>query len=275
MLADNACYHPASLHDPLSARIASDLGFELGMLAGSVASLAELGAPDLILLTLTEFAEQARRIVRAGAPPLLCDADHGYGNALSVMRTVEELENAGVAGLSIEDTELPRPYGTGATSLITLGEGLGKIRAALAARQDPETVIMVRTGAPSVTGMADALERARAYDASGADVLFFIDVADRAQLEALAAATSLPIMLGGLPDTLQGRAYLASQRIRIALQGHQLFAAGTAAVYSTLKQLHEGVAPSELTGLPDAGFMKRLSCEADYICHTREFLGDA
>jgi carboxyvinyl-carboxyphosphonate phosphorylmutase len=128
MLVDNACYHPASLHDPLSARIASDLNFELGMLAGSVASLAELGAPDLILLTLTEFAEQAKRMVLAGAPPLLlCDADHGYGNALSVMRTVEELENAGVAGLSIEDTELPRPYGSGATGLIPLEEGLGKI----------------------------------------------------------------------------------------------------------------------------------------------------
>jgi carboxyvinyl-carboxyphosphonate phosphorylmutase len=191
------------------------------------------------------------------------------------MRTVEELENAGVAGLSIEDTELPRPYGSGATGLIPLGEGLGKIRAALAARQDPGTVIMARTGAPSVTGMTDALVRARAYDASGADVLFFTGVADREQLEALAAATSLPIMLGGLPDTLQDRAYLASQRVRIALQGHQPFAAGTAAVYATLKQLREGVAPSELTGLPDASFMKRLSREAEYIRHTREFLGGA
>src|ERR1700692_2900092 len=85
--------------------------FEIGMFAGSVASFTVLGAPDLIVLTLTEFAEQAYRICRAGSLPLLVDADHGYGNALNVMRTVEELETAGVAALCIEDTVLPRTYG--------------------------------------------------------------------------------------------------------------------------------------------------------------------
>jgi len=112
VLSGPQCVFPASVFDPISARIAEDLGFEVGMLAGSVASLAVLGAPDLIVLTLTEFADQAGRICRAGNLPLLCDADHGYGNALNVMRTVEELETAGVAGLSIEDTDLPVPFGT-------------------------------------------------------------------------------------------------------------------------------------------------------------------
>jgi carboxyvinyl-carboxyphosphonate phosphorylmutase len=275
VLAGDACLHPASLHDPVSARIASDLGFELGMFAGSVASMAVLGAPDLIVLTLTEFADQARRIVRAGAPPLLCDADHGYGNALNVMRTVEELEHAGVAGLSLEDTELPRPYGKEATRLISLAEGLGKIRAALAARQDPGTVILARTGAPSVTGLQDAIERARAYDASGADALFFTGVSEPAQLDALAAATTLPIMLGGLPEAMQDRDYLAARRVRIALQGHQPFAAAAAAVHAVLKQLRDGVAPSALTGVPPAGFMKTVTREADYATHTRSFLGEA
>jgi hypothetical protein len=97
ILAGDACVHPASVHDPIAARIATDLGFETAMFAGSIASIAVLGAPDLILVTLTEFAEQARRICRAGAPPLMVDADHGYGNALNVMRTVQELETAGVA----------------------------------------------------------------------------------------------------------------------------------------------------------------------------------
>lgn len=272
ILAGDSCYHPASLHDPVSARIASDLGFELGMFAGSVASLAVLGAPDLIVLTLTEFADQARRIVRAGAPPLLCDADHGYGNALNVMRTVEELENAGVAGFSLEDTELPRPFGDGKTRLISLAEGLGKIRAGLAARQDPGLVIMARTGAPSVTGMADALERARAYDACGADALFFTGITERAQLEALSAATTLPIMLGGLPEAMQDKTWLASQRVKIALQGHQPFAAASAAVHATLKQLRDGVAPAKLTGVPPAAFMKDAAREADYARWTREFL---
>lgn len=274
VLAGDACLYPASLHDPLSARIASDLGFELGMFAGSVASMAVLGAPDLIVLTLTEFADLARRIVRAGAPPLLCDADHGYGNALNVMRTVEELENAGVAGLSLEDTALPRPYGEAETRLIPLAEGIGKIHAALAARQDPLTVILARTGAASVTGMADAIERARAYDASGADALFFTGVTEAAQLDALVAATSLPIMLGGLPAAMQDRDYLAARRVRIALQGHQPFAAAAAAVHATLKQLRDGVAPDELTGLPPASFLKTLTREANYAASTRQFLGE-
>jgi carboxyvinyl-carboxyphosphonate phosphorylmutase len=273
ILAGDACLHPASLHDPISARIASDLGFELGMFAGSVASLAVLGAPDLILLTLTEFADQARRIVRAGAPPLLCDADHGYGNALNVMRTVEELEAAGIAGLSIEDTELPRVFGDGATRLIPLAEGLGKVRAALAARQDPGLVILARTGAPGVTGMDDALDRARAYDASGADALFFTGITERAQLEALAAATRLPIMLGGLPEALQDRDWLARHRVRVALQGHQPFAAAAAAVHATLQQLRDGIAPGKLAGVPPAGFMKAASREDDYARRTRDFLG--
>ncbi len=105
------CVHPASVFDVISARIAEDIGFEVGMFAGSVASMTVLGAPDNISLTLSEFAVQARRICRGSGIALMCDADHGYGNSLNVMRTVEELENAGVAGLSIEDTSLPARFG--------------------------------------------------------------------------------------------------------------------------------------------------------------------
>ena len=85
------CIHPGSVYDPISARVAEDLGFEAGMFAGSIASLTVLGAPDIIVLTLTEFADQARRICRSGELPLIVDADHGYGNALNVKRCVEEL----------------------------------------------------------------------------------------------------------------------------------------------------------------------------------------
>ena len=109
----NICVYPGSVFDPVSARIARDLGFEIGMFAGSVASLTVLGEPDHIVLTLSEFAQQAYRISRASDLPIMVDADHGYGNALNVKRTVEELETAGVSGLSIEDTVLPRPFGSG------------------------------------------------------------------------------------------------------------------------------------------------------------------
>src|SRR6201993_5559236 len=99
ILSGNRCVHPGSVYDPLSARIAEDLGFEVGMFAGSTASLTVLGAPDIIVLTLTEFAAQAYRINRAGKLPLMVDADHGYGNALNVMRTVQDLETHGAAAL--------------------------------------------------------------------------------------------------------------------------------------------------------------------------------
>jgi len=101
ILAGDKCVYPGSVFDPISARIAEDLGFEVGMFAGSIASGTVLGAPDLIVLTLTEFAQQIHRICRAGDLSLMVDADHGYGNALNVMRTVEELETAGVAAATV------------------------------------------------------------------------------------------------------------------------------------------------------------------------------
>src|SRR6476469_1457730 len=154
------CIHPASVYDPISARIAEDLGFEAGMLAGSVASLAVLGAPDIVLLTLTEFAAQAYRVNRAGNLPLLVDADHGYGNALNVARTVEELEAAGVAALSIEDTTLPKSFRSpgGTPAMISIEEGVGKMRAAVAARGDSNIVIAGRSSAIRLAGIEDAIK---------------------------------------------------------------------------------------------------------------------
>src|SRR5262249_33272103 len=198
ILAGGACVHPASVHDAVSARIAADLGFELGMFAGSVASLAVLGAPDLIVLTLSEFADQAHRLGGAAELPLLVDADHGYGNALNVMRTVEELETAGVAALSIEDTDLPRGYGrSDRTKLLSLEEGVGKMKAALAARRDPDLAIAGRTSGMALTGVDEAIRRAKAYEAAGADAVFLVGIRTKEQLEAAAAELGLPIILGG------------------------------------------------------------------------------
>ncbi len=104
--------HPGSVYDAISARIAEDLGFEVGIFSGSIGSMTVLGAPDLIVLTLTEFAAQANRVCRAGNLCLLCDADDGYGNALNVrLHRSRSLETAGICAMSIEDTVLPRPYG--------------------------------------------------------------------------------------------------------------------------------------------------------------------
>src|SRR3954466_11564911 len=127
ILSGSSCIRPGSVYDAISIRIAEDLGFEVGMFGGSVAPLAVLGDPDITLITLTELTEQMRRMSRAASLPVLVDADHGYGNALNVRRTVQELETAGAAGLTIEDTLLPAGFGEAKTPLISLGGGGGKM----------------------------------------------------------------------------------------------------------------------------------------------------
>lgn len=272
ILAGARCVHPGSVFDPISARIAEDLGFELGMFAGSTASLTVLGAPDLIVLTLSEFAGQAYRINRAGNLALMVDADHGYGNALNAKRTVEELESAGVGGLSLEDTDLPTPFGTAKPRLIPIAEGVGKMKAALAGRQDPALCIAGRTSAITISGLDDAIARGQAYEQAGVDALFFVGVRTRAELDALSAATRLPLILGGVSGELTDRDYLAARRVRIALQGHQPFAAAVKAIHDTLKALRDGTPPGKLTGIADAELMKRVTRDADYTRWTKDFL---
>jgi carboxyvinyl-carboxyphosphonate phosphorylmutase len=277
ILTVSRCIRPGSVYDAISIRIAEDLGFEVGMFGGSVASLAVLGDPDVTLITLTELAEQMRRMSRAASLPVLVDADHGYGNALNVRRTVQELEMAGAAGLTIEDTLLPQAYGAEELQLISLEEGVGKMKAALDARTDPALVIMGRTGTrgggPSPSSLDDAIARAVAYEGTGVDALFFTGIKTHGELETIAAATKLPIVLGGLPEEMIDLDYLANKRVRIALQGHAPFAAATLAVYETLKALRAGMPPRDLKGLASAQLMGRLTRDADVKARGREFLG--
>jgi carboxyvinyl-carboxyphosphonate phosphorylmutase len=213
--------------------------------------------------------------------PLLVDADHGYGNALNAMRTVEDLEAAGVSAMTLEDTVLPRTYGDGRTTLLPLEEGLGKVRAGLAARDDPAFCIVARTGAVSVNGLDDAVERTRAYTASGADALFYTGVRTGAELDALSAAATVPIILGGAEGReLSDREYPAARGVRVAdrsrtsaRSGDQPIAAAARAVHDTLKALREGTKPADLPGLPAPGLVAAATRDADYKRWTRDFLG--
>lgn len=274
IIAGNQCVYPGSVFDALSARMAEDLGFEIGMFAGSVASLAIVGGPDIAVITLSEFTDQAYRICRAGNLALMVDADHGYGNALNVRRTVEELETAGVSGLSIEDTELPVAFGAGGkATLLSKEEGVGKMQAAVAARQDPNLVIAGRTSAISISNLDDTVARVQAYEACGVDALFLVGIKSRDQLEAISKATRLPLILGGVPVDMMDQEYLASRRVRICLTGHQPFMAGVQAVYATLKALRAGTPAAQLTGLPPAELMKQLTRDADYARWASQYLG--
>jgi carboxyvinyl-carboxyphosphonate phosphorylmutase len=276
ILFGNRCVHPASVYDAISARIAEDLGFEVGMFSGSIGSMSVLGAPDLVVLTLTEFAGQAYRICRAGNLALLVDADHGYGNALNVRRTVEELETAGVCALSIEDTVLPRPYGSGGKpSLSSVEEGIGKMKAALSARQDKNLVIAGRTSALAIANLDEAVKRAKAYEAAGVDAIFLAGGATVEAVEVVSSAISIPLILGGGSGELGSLDWLAAHRVRIALQTHAPFAAAVQAVYDTLKALREGVPPRELKNVAPPELMRQVTRATNYQQWTKDFLGGA
>ncbi len=272
LLKGEGCVYPASVHDPISARLAEGIGFEAGMFAGSVASLAVLGAPDIILLTLSEFADQALRINRACDLPVIADADHGYGNALNVMRTVQELEAAGLSALTIEDTLLPRPFGETKVRPVSVAEGVGKMKAAVAARSDPALVILARTGAIGMTGLDDTLERIRAYQETGVDGIFLAGVRTRAEVAAIHATTRLPLVFGTLTPEIADQSFLAAHGVRIALQGHAPFMAAIEALRATLQALRDGVQPGDLKGLPSDALVKEVSREAHWRAATDAYL---
>ena len=267
------CVRPASVFDPISIRIAQDLGFEVAMFAGSVASMTVTGAPDLMGLTLTEFAQQIARLSRTSDLSLLVDADDGYGNAINVMRTVTELEIAGVAAMTLEDTVLPQPFGAGgATRLTSVEEGVARLHAALAARRDPATVIVGRTSAPEVNGLDDGIARAKAYANAGVDALFVIGIETRADLEALRAAVELPLILYVDSGPLADLDYLASQGVRVALQAHAPFAAAVQAVHDTMLALRDGAEPGGLPGIASQDLMNRVTRKADYQAAMKKFV---
>jgi carboxyvinyl-carboxyphosphonate phosphorylmutase len=249
LLSSEFCYHTASVFDPMSARIAGDLGFEVGILGGSVASLQVLAAPDFALITLSEFVEQATRIGRVANLPVIADADHGYGNALNVMRTVKELERAGVAALTLE-------------------EGVGKIRAALEARVDAELAIIARTNA-GVLPVNEVISRTVAYQSAGADGICMVGITDFEHLEQIAKHLTVPIMLVtyGNPS-LRDDARLASLGVRIVVDGHAAYFAAIKATYDCLREQRQVVA----TDLSASELSHKYTHPEDYLLWAKEFM---
>lgn len=183
--------------DGLSAALAETAGFEALYLSGASLAYTRLGLPDLGLVTAGELADALGRIRERTELPILVDADTGFGNALNVQRTVRQLERAGASAVQIEDQAMPKRCGhLAGKSLVSTGEMVGKIRAALDARTSPELLIVARTDAIAVEGFEAALERARAYAEAGADLLFV--EAPRSALE-LAA---IPARLAGGPPLI-------------------------------------------------------------------------
>lgn len=277
ILQGTDCITPVTVFDPLSARMVEDLGGQVGMLAGSVAAMAILGAPDKMLITASEFADMALRICRAGDLAVIADADHGYGNAMNVQRTIRELDHAGLAAITIEDTDLPQPFGSVNAQLLSIEEGTGKMRAAVAGRVDPDLVILARTSAATITGRDDCIARIKAYAKTGVDGITLIGARSRDDLDALCAATDLPIMLGGLGSIAPTPDEAAKMGARICLRGHQPYLASLAATYSAIQQvLGENASgqKSQEAAPPviDAKILRGLTREDAYGSDSEQFL---
>jgi len=190
--------------DGISASLVAKMGFAAGYLTGAGVAAAGFGLPDIGLLTLTEMAERARMLTRVlGTVPLIADADTGYGAPLNVVRTVREYEAAGVAAIQLEDQAFPKRCGhLPDKELISAGEFVVKLRAALDARTDPDLVLIARTDARGPLGLDEAIARANTYADAGADVIFVEAPRDAGEIERIAKEVDAPLLInlviGGL-----------------------------------------------------------------------------
>lgn len=189
------CIAIPGVFNALSARMAQRAGFQALYQSGAVLSAGLAGVPDVGLVTQTEFSEQARYLTQAVSLPIISDADTGFGEALAIERTVQLFEAAGLAGLHLEDQDLPKRCGhLSGKNLVSRESMTAKIKAAVAARRDAGFVLIARTDARGVNGLDDALNRARAYLDAGADMIFPEALETPAEFERFAREIPAPLI---------------------------------------------------------------------------------
>jgi carboxyvinyl-carboxyphosphonate phosphorylmutase len=250
VLARNSCSLAANIFDPLSARIAHMLEYEVCVLSGSVGKVANLGVPDIVLSNMSDVVDHCRRITRIAEISLMVDAEDGFGNAVNVVRTVREMEAAEVSAIEIEDNFVPKRFGMANPSLVSKEEQVGKLKAVVAARTDPTTVIVARSAALGECPLEVALDRIMAYSDTGAEAVMLTGVRTREQIEAIHQVTPLPIcVLSPPPDARNDEAFLSANGVRILMLGNLTFAVAVKAIYDSLKHLKEGGALEDLRNL--------------------------
>jgi 2-methylisocitrate lyase-like PEP mutase family enzyme len=231
----------------LAARVIEDSGFECLYVTGAGVANTHLAVPDIGLLTFSELVAHVAAIREAVEVPLIVDADTGFGNPVNVRRTVRELERAGAAAIQLEDQTFPKRCGHFAgKEVISRGEMLAKIRAAVDARRDPKTVIVARTDARAVAGLDEACARANACREAGADVVFVEAPASETEIETIAAKVEGPqvinIVVGGVTPALS-QERLAELGFAIALHANLPLLAGVRGMQDALRLLRAGIAP--------------------------------
>jgi methylisocitrate lyase len=261
----------------LVARMAERLGFQAVYLSGGALSAAS-GVPDVGLLSLTEFVNEARSIAQATPLPLLCDADTGFGEALNVERTVRLFEQAGAAGIHLEDQVLPKRCGhLSGKSLVAPEAMAAKIRAARAARRDPSFVLIARTDARGVSGFDDAVQRARLYLDAGADAIFPEALESAAEFRAFAQAVPAPLLANntefGKSPNLDVAAF-AGLGYRLVLFPLTAFRAALKSAEETLRDVaQKGHQRERLPHMLTRAELYELLGYADYEDRDRRFFG--
>jgi carboxyvinyl-carboxyphosphonate phosphorylmutase len=247
VLSRETCTLAANIFDPLSARIAHLLEYEVCVLSGSVGKVANLGVPDIVLSNMSDVVDHCRRITRMADVSLMVDAEDGFGNAVNVSRTVREMEAAGVSAIEIEDNVVPKHFNVANPGLVSTREQVGKLKAAVAARTDPTTVIVARSAALGECSLEEAQERINAYSATGAEAVMLTGCRGGEQLQAIHQVTTLPLCVLSPPaDVRNDPNFLATNGVRILMLGNPTFAVAVRAIHDTLKHLKEGYALEDL-----------------------------
>jgi methylisocitrate lyase len=194
LIADD-CVAMPGVPNASMARQVEQTGFDAVYISGAGLANATAGVPDIGLLSLTEVARLAGYIADAVAIPAIVDADTGFGGAENVTRTIHELERAGLAGCHIEDQEFPKRCGhLAGKSVVDLEEMIGKIEAAVAARRDPDFLLIARTDARAIEGFEEAVKRASRYVEAGADAIFPEALQSQQEFKDFAAAVQVPLL---------------------------------------------------------------------------------
>lgn len=255
--------------NPYSARMIQDAGFDGVYLSGAVLA-ADLGLPDIGLTTATEVAARAQQITRTTDLPALVDADTGFGESLNAARTVQLMEDAGLAGLHLEDQVNPKRCGhLDGKTLVPREDMLRRVRGAVDARRDPDFLLMARTDARSVEGLKAAVDRAKAYVDAGADAIFPEALADEAEFEAFRRAVDVPLLANmtefGKGPLLPTRA-LEDLGYNLVIYPVTLFRLAMGAVEDGLRTLAEEGTQEPL--LPRMQTRSRLYEVLDYASYT-------
>lgn len=236
LLNDKEILVAPGAHDALTARVIEKTGFKAVYMTGYGQAASALGKPDIGLLSMTEMLDRARKIVSSVDIPVIADGDTGFGNAITVMRTVEEYEAAGVAAIQLEDQVAPKRCGHMlGRKVVSMEEMIGKIKAAKAARKDEDFVIIARTDARTVLGIDEAIKRAKAYEQAGADVIFVESLESVEEMKRVHEEIKVPT----LANMVEGGRTPLIKNSELEKIGYSLVIYPTASTYVVSKAMFE------------------------------------